>query len=111
MEMRQGATLNNAFWWGVINYIRVSATSAETPVPSIQYAPDEQIFVFKTSVDGPENLTVITNMLNEHVGEGKWTIDLEDEDKVLRVTGTEYLDKEIIKVFRQAGLECELMPY
>lgn len=109
--MKQEVSLSNTFWWGVINYFRVSAATAETPEALNCVMPEERVFVFKTSVKDADGLAGISDKLNERVGTGKWTIDLEDEDKVLRVTGPGYLDEEVIKVFNQAGLECELMPY
>jgi len=111
--MRDYSTLSPTFWTGVINYIRTSAPGAEVPstakkdiLPAMQ-----GVFVFKTSIAGPVEMKMISSALTKLTGKGKWTIDLDDEDKVLRVVCAEQVEKQIISILNQFGFSCELMPY
>lgn len=111
--MKNQSTLSPTFWSGVINYIRTSAHSAEVPVQQ-KNAPAvalDSVMVFKTSVKGLAGRKKIAAPLTELLGKQNWTIDLEDEDKVLRVVAVQGLQQDIVGILDEAGFGCELMPY
>ncbi|MGF7042864.1 hypothetical protein [Mucilaginibacter lappiensis] len=69
------------------------------------------IFIYKTSVKNKTDKEFIANVLDAVFGETSWTIDLTDEDKVLRVESL-YHDPDLIKqVLAAYGFFCEQMHY
>ncbi|HMG07033.1 MAG TPA: hypothetical protein VK609_00920 [Mucilaginibacter sp.] len=69
------------------------------------------IFIYKTSVKNKTDKEFIAGVLDAVFGETSWTIDLTDEDKVLRVESL-YHDADLIKqVLGAYGFFCEQMHY
>ncbi len=71
----------------------------------------DSILIYRTSVRNDKEKLKVADKLNYLVGENNWTIDLEDEDKVLRVVCNRELAKEIEQVFAAYRYRCESMPY
>jgi len=71
----------------------------------------ESILVFRTSIQESAAFNVARGQLNELIGENKWTVDLDDEDKVLRAVCVAERESGIKEIFDQYGFACELMPY
>lgn len=69
------------------------------------------ILIYKTSVRNNKEKSKVADKLNYLVGEKNWTIDLDDEDKVLRVVCNRELGKDIEQVFATYRYRCESMPY
>ncbi len=67
----------------------------------------KQVFVFKTSVNTPQEILAVKPLLNNLVnGTGRWNFDLEDCDKILRVE-TEFVGADaIIEKLACAGVAC-----
>ncbi|MEN0053954.1 MAG: hypothetical protein AAGC65_09805 [Mucilaginibacter sp.] len=69
------------------------------------------IFIYKTSVNNKTDRRYIARALNAMLGEENWTIDLTDEDKVLRVQSKHNDAILIIDVLTSYGFLCEQMHY
>ena len=65
------------------------------------------ISIFKTSVSSVEDLNKLKPYLNALMEDIKWTIDLFDSDRILRVISSVDKNKEIISVVNGLGFDCE----
>lgn len=113
--MNTQSTLNPTFWSEVINYIGFSAYHAENLRPIMagteKAGESSVVLVFSTSLGGAEDLEQIRKPLNKLLGKDKWTVDLDDEDKVLRVVCQPERQPEIAALFSRHGFAAALMPY
>jgi len=67
-----------------------------------------KIHVFKTNIETRLDLATVKQPLNSNPNIIKWSIDLEDIDKVLRVESSENLsEKEIISLIKYRGFYIE----
>jgi hypothetical protein len=65
------------------------------------------ISIFRTSVDSSDDLNKLKPYLNALMEDLRWTIDLFDSDKILRVKSTVNKNKEIISIVNGLGFDCE----
>jgi hypothetical protein len=65
------------------------------------------ISIFKTSVASNQDLNRLKPYLNSLVEDLKWTIDLFDSDRILRVISSVNKNEEIISVVNELGYDCE----
>jgi hypothetical protein len=65
------------------------------------------ISIFKTNVASHQDLNRLKPYLNSLVEDLKWTIDLFDSDRILRVISKVNKNDEIISVVNQLGYDCE----
>jgi len=65
------------------------------------------ISIFRTSVESTEDLNKLRPYLNSIMEDLKWTVDLFDSDKILRVISGLNKNQEIIAVVNELGFECE----
>jgi hypothetical protein len=65
------------------------------------------ISIFRTSVDSSDDLNKLKPYLNALMEDLRWTIDLFDSDKILRVKSTVNKNKEIISIINGLGFDCE----
>ena len=70
---------------------------------------DFMILLFVTSVRHCMDKEIVTGVLDELVGEGRWFIDLLDVDKVLRVEARSDIGSLIIEALAQLGFECSVL--
>ncbi|MFD1000976.1 hypothetical protein ACFQ21_16740 [Ohtaekwangia kribbensis] len=68
------------------------------------------ILLFKTNVD-KRDLPVLQMAMNSVAGVKKWTIDLDDCDKVLRITCRHVSEIYIEVLLKSEGFECTPMTY
>ena len=61
---------------------------------------------FKTSIKCSGCVDAVTPFLNESVGAGKWTVDLQSPSKILTVD-TEVDNKQVIEAMGKAGYKAE----
>jgi hypothetical protein len=67
----------------------------------------KQVLVFKTSVDSSADLMTVEPLLNKLLDKTeRWTLDLEDCDKVLRVETESVAPDSIIEKLKLAGVAC-----
>jgi|GEM_PF-168205 len=65
------------------------------------------ILIFKTDVRNEYDVEKIASLMTEDPRIKRWSIDLQDIDKVLRVESQHVQEQEIISHLRKAGYRCE----
>ncbi len=63
----------------------------------------------KTNIMCGSCIAKVTPVLNEKIGEGKWSVDTTGAAKVLTVTNENIAEIEIIKAVEKAGYKAESM--
>ena len=66
------------------------------------------IFIFRTTINTESDREAVASELNTVPGVSRWTVDLEDCDKVLRVVGGE--PAAIENAVKKHGYVCEELP-
>ncbi|MBC5862816.1 hypothetical protein [Flavobacterium turcicum] len=66
-----------------------------------------EVFVFKTNVTTKNEIIAISQLLDNTLGSGCWTFDLEDVDNIFRVETDSNKASEIISNFKLCGFICE----
>ena len=70
-----------------------------------------ELFILRTDVKNRAGLKFISPLLNQHPGVNRWTIDLEDIDRVLRIEASETAREiEIIALLNLSGIMCAKLP-
>ena len=64
------------------------------------------ILIFKTNIRTPADKLVVKDVLDDHRQIEKWTIDLDDIDRVLRIVSRTLCCRDIIQLVRQQGYQC-----
>ena len=67
---------------------------------------DAYILIFRTNINNPEDCRKVAQVLDQEPCIGKWTVDLEDVDRVLRVVATGPLTNHIISLVNACAYEC-----
>ena len=65
------------------------------------------IHVFKTSVTSQKDVKRITPHLIELLIQSKWTFDLEDCDKILRVESEQDVSFQVVSILEKLDFKCE----
>lgn len=69
---------------------------------------NKEVLVFRTNISSRTEAEMLGPVLNkEHIL--KWNVDLEDQDRVLRIETTKFSPGEIIGLVREKGVVCEEM--
>lgn len=71
--------------------------------------PIREVLIFRTSVGTQSAIRRVAALLNGHRFISKWSFDLEDCDKVLRVEACANIPGEITAMLRSEGFDCEEM--
>jgi hypothetical protein len=71
--------------------------------------PDAMIGIFKTNIDTPAERQYIINAIQRHFDVGTCYVDLEDCDKVLRITNMKVDEYTMISFVRAQGFLCEIL--
>ena len=66
------------------------------------------IFIFRTTINTDSDIQAIASEIEKLPGVSRWTVDLDDCDKVLRVVGGEMA--AIREVVEKQGYMCEELP-
>jgi hypothetical protein len=69
------------------------------------------IVIFKTSVQGKNDLSSIKPIMNTLFGEKNWTFAFEDVDKILRVVSSVPCVAAVRQILMDNGFFCEELPY
>ena len=69
------------------------------------------IIIYKTNVPDAMSVDSLRPFLNQKFTGMKWSFDLEDCDKILRVEGLFFEKEDIIKLLTDKGFHCEEFPY
>lgn len=68
---------------------------------------DRTVLVFRTSVADSSRVESLRPLLNDLVGRsGRWTFDLDDRDRVLRIESDIANTEEVIRLLRERGEQC-----
>lgn len=65
------------------------------------------ILLFKTSFEQEEDAVALSDWLDDHPSVSAWNIDLEDCDRVLRVSSQHLTITDIIDYVTRLGFHCE----
>lgn len=70
-----------------------------------------KLFIFKTDLKNKKKVKVVKPIFNQHPWIIDWSVDTEDEDKVLRIEASENLsENDIIYLIKIHGFYCEVLP-
>lgn len=69
-----------------------------------------EILVFRTGVKSKDHINNIAPHLNSLSGIYKWSFDLDDHEKILRVEATEISPRSIEKTLLGMNYYCEELP-
>lgn len=69
------------------------------------------ILIFATSVGSKEEVSRVQPLLSSVEGIRKWTFDLEDCDKILRVVSKNIPARFIEELLQKAGFVCDELKY
>lgn len=70
-----------------------------------------ELHIFQTDIRSRKKLKPVKAMLNSHSDILRWSIDLEDIDKVLKVEATENLSEDaVMDLVRHLGFHINRLP-
>jgi hypothetical protein len=69
------------------------------------------VLVYRTTVEDKRAASTVVTALDRYLGVGKWSFDLEDRDKILRIEADDNriptVKDTISALFTNNGFECE----
>lgn len=65
------------------------------------------VLVFKTTVDCEKSAKKLAPLLDQILIKAKWSFDLDDCDKVLRIESSENTSDLVIRLMNKNGFLCE----
>lgn len=65
-----------------------------------------EVLVYKTNINYPGDVDRVRTYFKEHPDILKWNVDIEDEDRVLRVEAQSDISGKIESLVRRAGYAC-----
>ncbi len=68
------------------------------------------IFIFRTTIHTANDRLRVAQVFDNLPGVNKWTVDLDDCDRVLRVVCTNLAPSRIERGVQALGYECEELP-
>ncbi|WP_076378088.1 hypothetical protein [Filimonas lacunae] len=68
------------------------------------------ILIFYTGISDELSKAFISPLLNLLVGNGNWSVDLDDCDKVLRVEYSNDISDKIVHTLHACGFDCTPVP-
>ena len=69
--------------------------------------PPEDVLVFRTSVENNDQVHALRPMLDELIASGgRWSFDLEDRDRILRVVTDAQVKEPLMALLRRHGHTC-----
>ncbi len=71
------------------------------------YETEAFVLVFKTSVRCKEDVHYLAPVLDSDFGNSKWSFDLSDIDRVLRIETSNSRTDKVILMIKNAGFDCE----
>ena len=66
-----------------------------------------EVLVYKTNINHTQDVEQVRPYLSEHTDILKWHVDIEDEDRVLRVEALSDISGKIEHLVRNAGYTCD----
>lgn len=68
------------------------------------------ILIFRTNVNDRMHVQCIRPLLDHVQGIRRWTVDLHDVDKVLRIESRDVCPRWVETTLRELGYDCEELP-
>lgn len=69
------------------------------------------VFIFVSNINTEYDVNRVKPVLNNNQAIINWSIDLSDEEKVLRVVTNEFQQHELISLVNECGYECHGMDW
>lgn len=69
------------------------------------------IIIFKTSVNSPDEVSRVNNLLTAVPGIQQWNFDLDDCDNILRIVAKKLYPPAIESLLQMAGVDCQELKY
>ena len=66
----------------------------------------DHILLFKTNISCDEDKALLGAILDNHAGVQQWSVDMEDEDCVLRIISGSLSHQDIINLINNHGYDC-----
>jgi hypothetical protein len=109
--MKNETTYMPDFWSEVLTYLHTALSPTDRKETTSKSTEPRKVYIFKTSIAGFADVLKIDHPLSQLVGSKGWSIDLDDEDKVLRVVCSPEQARKIVKILQENGYSCTAMPY
>ncbi|NOT73916.1 MAG: hypothetical protein HOP08_03240 [Cyclobacteriaceae bacterium] len=71
---------------------------------------ENDVYVLKTNILSQQDVTLLTRFLSEEYRIKKWSVDLNDIDRVFRVESQQLKLSDIQQLVHRAGYSCEELP-
>jgi len=68
---------------------------------------EKNILIFKTNINTLDDINTLKPVLDLHPQIERWSIDLEDDDRVLRVISKNMSYNHITDMIKMNGYQCE----
>lgn len=69
-----------------------------------------RLLILKTNISSSDDINVVASLLDGHANVGRWNVDMQDVDHVLRIEIIGITCDEIIQTLTLAGYTCEELP-
>jgi len=70
-----------------------------------------KLFIFRTNIETRKKMNSLKPLFRQYASIGRWSLDLEDRDKVLRIEARGNLqENEVIDLVEEQGFYCEALP-
>lgn len=70
-----------------------------------------KLFILKTDIKTKKQINQLKPVLEKQTNISRWTIDMEDRDRVLKVeTLNDSEEAEMIRLIQEQGFYCESLP-
>ena len=67
----------------------------------------DNILLFKTNIQTTADMHYVQPVLDRHPQIAKWSIDMDDDDRVLRITSSSLTHTHVIDMVALHGYQCE----
>ncbi|AYB31946.1 hypothetical protein [Chryseolinea soli] len=67
------------------------------------------ILLFKTTILNSRDVNLVAGGLSLLVGVNNWSVDIGDEDKVLRLKTQRNIAEEVVDLLSKHGFSCEIL--
>lgn len=67
----------------------------------------ENIHIFRSNIQTPADVAEVGIVLDIHPQIDSWTLDLHDDERILRVVSEKLTDRKITELVALCGYQCE----
>lgn len=69
------------------------------------------VFIFVSNINTEQDVNRVKPVFNNHEAIIKWSVDLTDEEKVLRVVTNTFQWRELVSLVKTCGYDCYRMEW